>query len=114
MQTIELYINAIDLAKERKDVSNQEKILLNRFKILLLNDAVQAMDRELKQMEKVTREALHHVRELAESCFEDMVRHLDVDENERDKFLTDGKQRADIAESFLTDYLIKSGLMNNN
>lgn len=93
--TIDLYLKAIDLAKEREGMTNQEKMILNRFKILLRNDAVD----EAK------------VRELAESIYEDWARSLSIDEEEREQMLEEGKKRADVAENLLLDNLKMQGLL---
>lgn len=50
---VDLYVNAIDLAKENPTLSNQEKALLNRFKILLRSGAVEEANSEMALMGKV-------------------------------------------------------------
>ena len=82
-ETVELYVNAIDLATDNPTLSNQGKALLNRFKILLRSGAVEKANSEMALMGKVKRETLHHIRELAEGIFEDRVRNCIVDDNER-------------------------------
>ena len=109
--TIDLYLKAIELAKEREGLTNQEKMILNRFKILLRNDAVDEANREFAQIGKVTESALHKVRELAESIYEDWVRSLSIDEEEREQMLEEGKRRADVAENLLLDTLKMQGLL---
>ena len=86
-------------------------MILNRFKILLRNDAVDEANSELAQIGKVTESALHKVRELAESFYEDWVRSLSIDENEREQMLEEGKRRADGAEKLLLDDLKMQGLL---
>ena len=103
--SIDIYVKAIDLAKEKKGLTNQEKRILNRFKILLRNDAVDEANREFAQIGRVTKGTLHTVRELAESIFEDWVRRLSLDDTERDQMIEEGKRRADVAEQFLLDNL---------
>ena len=70
---IDLYVKAVDLTKDKKELSNQEKLILNRFKIVLRSGAVEVADSEIAQMGKVRRKTIHNVRELAESVFEDWV-----------------------------------------
>lgn len=38
-QTIDLYIKAVELVKQKNGQGNQDKMLLNRFKILLRSGA---------------------------------------------------------------------------
>ena len=38
-QTIDLYVNAVELAMQKEGLGNQDKMLLNRFKILLRSGA---------------------------------------------------------------------------
>lgn len=38
-QTIDLYIKAVELVKQKNGLGNQDKMLLNRFKILLRSGA---------------------------------------------------------------------------
>lgn len=109
--TIDLYLKAIDLAKEKEGLTNQEKMILNRFKILLRNDAVDEANREFAQIGKVTESTLHKVRELAESIYEDWARCLSIDEEERTQMLEEGKRRADVAEDLLLDNLKMQGLL---
>jgi len=111
-QTIDLYVNAVELAMQKEGLTNQEKMILNRFKILLRNDAVDEANREFAQIGKVTESALHKVRELAESIYEDWVRNLSIDEEEREQMLEEGKRRADVAEDLLLDNLKMQGLLN--
>lgn len=51
-QVIDLYVKAVDLAKQGKGLSNQDKMILNKFKILLLSGATGNADRELAQIGK--------------------------------------------------------------
>lgn len=109
--TINLYLKAIDLAKEKEGLTNQEKMILNRFKILLRDDAVDEANREFAQIGKVTESTLHKVRELAESIYEDWARCLSIDEEERTQMLEEGKRRADVAEKLMLDNLKVQGLL---
>ena len=109
--TIDLYLKAIDLAKEKEGLTNQEKMILNRFKILLRNDVVDEANREFAHIGKVTERALHKVRELAESIYEDWARNLYIDEEEREQMLEEGKRRADVAEKLLLDNLKMQGIL---
>ncbi len=111
---IDLFVQAVDLAKERTGLSKQEKALLNKFKILLLNDSVDAADREFAQLGKIHKKTLHRIRELAEAIFEDLVRNLDANPEEREKELRDGKIRADLAEDYLLNLLKHQGLLLEN
>lgn len=104
-QTIDLYVKAVELAKQKEGLGNQDKMLLNRFKILLRSGATEDANNELARMGKVKRTTLHSIRELAESVFEDWVRHLDVDDAERERMLDDGKRRGDAAEAYLLSQL---------
>lgn len=110
----DIYVNAIDVAKENPSLSNQEKALLNRFKILLRSGAVEEANSEMALMGKVKREMLHHIRELAEGLFEDSVRNSNVDGNERERILNEGKRRADVAEEMLVKDLLMDGKIYNN
>ena len=110
---VDLYVNAINLAKENPALSNQEKALLNRFKILLRSGAVEEANSEMALMGKVKRETLHHIRELAEGIFEDSVRNYNVDDNERERILNEGKRRADVAEEMLVNDLLMHGEIYN-
>ena len=110
-EPIDLYVNAIDLAKENPTLSNQEKALLNRFKILLRSAAVEEANSEMALMGKVKRETLHHIRELAEGFFEERVRNCSVDDNERERMLNEGKRRADVAEDMLVNDLLMHELL---
>ena len=110
----DLYVNAIDLAKDNPTLSNQEKALLNRFKILLRSEAVEEANSEMALMGKVKRETLHHIRELAEGIFEDRVRNSSVDDNERERILNEGKRRADVAEEMLVNDLLIHGMIYSN
>lgn len=111
---VDLYVNAIDLAKENSTLSNQEKTLLNQFKILLRSGAVEKANSEMALMGKVKRETLHHIRELAEGIFEDRVRNCIVDDNERERILKEGRKRADVAEEVLVKDLLMHGMVYNN
>ncbi len=66
-KTIDLYVQAVDLAKEKEGIGNQEKLLLNQFRILLRSEAVSDADSEMAQVGKVRKKTLHSIRELAES-----------------------------------------------
>lgn len=103
--TIDLYLKAVDLAKQKEGLGNQDKMLLNRFKILLRSGATEDADVELARMGKVRKTTLHSIRELAESVFEDWVRNLDVEDAERERMLEDGKRRGDAAEAYLLSQL---------
>lgn len=113
-EPIDLYVNAIDLAKENPTLSNQEKALLNRFKILLRSEAVEEANSEMALMGKVKRETLHHIRELAEGIFENRIRNCNVDDNERERILNEGKKRADVAEEMLLNNLLIQGMIYNS
>ena len=54
-QTIDLYVNAVELAMQKEGLGNQDKMLLNRFKILLRSGATEDADSELARMGKVKR-----------------------------------------------------------
>jgi len=54
-QTIDLYVKAVDLAKQKEGLSNQDKMILNRFKILLRSGATEDADNELTRIGKVNR-----------------------------------------------------------
>ena len=82
-RTIDLYVKAVEMAKQKEGLGNQDKMLLNRFKILLRSGATEDADNELARMGKVKRTTLHFIRELAESVFEDWVRNMDVEDAER-------------------------------
>lgn len=62
-QTINLYVKAVELAKQKNGLGNQDKMLLNRFKILFGSGVTEDADSELAQMGKVRRTTLHNVRE---------------------------------------------------
>ena len=109
--TIDLYVKAIDLAKEKEGLTNQDKMILNRFRILLRSDAADVADKEYARVGKITNGTLHKVRELAESIFEDWVRHLDISDAERDRMLDEGKRRADFAEEYLLTELKQQGFI---
>lgn len=111
---IDLYVQAVDTAKEREGLSNQEKLILNRFKMLLRSGAVEDADSEIARMGKVRKKTLHSLRELAESIFEDWVRNLDTDDAEREKILREGKQRAKYAEEHMINELQLQGLVTEN
>lgn len=112
-QTIDLYVKAVELAKQKEGLGNQDKMLLNRFKILLRSGATEDADNELARMGKVKRTTLHSIRELAESVFEDWVRNLDVEDAERERMLEDGKRRGDAAEAFLLGQLESQGMISD-
>lgn len=112
--TIDLYVQAVDLAKEKEGIGNQEKLILNRFKILLRSGAVNDADSEMAQIGKVRKKTLHSIRELAESIFEDWVRKLNVVEAERDRMLREGKRRADFAEGILINEFRSKGIIVDN
>lgn len=112
-QTIDLYVKAVDLAKQKEGLSNQDKILLNRFKILLRSGAAEDADSELTRIGKVKRTTLHSIRELAECVFEDWVQHLDVDDAERERMLDEGKRRGDVAEELLLSQLQNQGMISD-
>ena len=111
---IDLYVQAVDMAKEKEGLSNQDKLLLNRFKMLLRSGAVEDADSEIARMGKVRKKTLHNLRELAESIFEDWVRKLDTDDAEREKILREGKQRAKYAEEHMINDLQLQGLVTEN
>ena len=113
-ETIDLYVQAVDLAKEKEGIGNQEKLLLNQFRILLRSGAVSDADSEMAQIGKVRKKTLHSIRELAESFFEDWVRKLNVVEAERDKMLREGKKRADFAEESLINEFRSKGIIADN
>ena len=113
-ETIDLYVQAVDLAKEKEGIGNQEKLLLNQFKMLLRSGAVSDADSEMAQVGKVRKKTLHSIRELAESFFEDWVRKLNVVEAERDKMLREGKKRTDFAEESLINEFRSKGIIADN
>lgn len=113
-ETIDLYVQAVDLAKEKEGIGNQEKLILNRFKILLRSGAVNDADSEMAQIGKVRKKTLHSIRELAESIFEDWVRKLNVVDAERDRMLREGKRRADFAEGILINEFRSKGIIVDN
>lgn len=113
-EAIDLYVQAVDLAKEKEGIGNQEKLVLNRFKILLRSGAVSDADSEMAQIGKVRKKTLHSIRELAESIFEDWVRKLNVVEAERDRMLREGKKRADFAEESLINEFRSKGIIADN
>ena len=108
---IDLYVHAIDLAKEKEGLSNQDKMLLNRFKILLRNGAVENADCEFTQLGRVRKNTIHSIRELAEGIFEDWVRNLAISDTDRDRILRKGKERADITEEFMFNDLQHRGFI---
>ena len=109
---IDLYVKAVDLAKQGEGLSNQDKMILNKFKILLLSGATGDADRELAQIGKVRKDTIHKVRELAESIFEDWVRrNADISDDERERILEDGKKRADTTEDLIISELKRNGLI---
>ena len=109
--TIDLYVKAVDLAKQKAGLENKDKMILNKFKLLLLSGAESDADREVAQIGKVRKKTLHRLRELAESIFEDWVRKHDVVDAERDRMLEEGKKRADIAEERLLDVYRLKGIV---
>ena len=109
--TIDLYVKAVDLAKQKDGLENKDKMILNKFKLLLLSGAESDADREMAQIGKVRKKTLHRLRELAESIFEDWVRKHDVVDAERDRMLEEGKKRADIAEERLLDVYRLKGIV---
>ena len=113
-EIIDLYAQAVDLAKEKEGLGNQDKLLLNRFKILLRSGAVSDADSEMAQIGKVRKKTLHSIRELVESIFEDWVHKLNVVEAERDRMLREGKKRADLAEESLINEFISKGIIVDN
>ncbi len=113
-KTIDLYVQAVDLAKEKEGIGNQEKLLLNQFRILLRSEAVSDADSEMAQVGKVRKKTLHSIRELAESIFEDWVRKLNVVEAERDRMLREGKKQADFAEESLINEFRSKGIIVDN
>lgn len=108
---IDLYVHALDLAKEKEGLSNQDKMLLNRFKILLRSGVVENADCEFAQLGRVRKNTIHSIRELAEGIFEDWVRNLAICDADRDRILREGKERADIAEEFMLDDLHHLGFI---
>lgn len=106
-EVVDLYVKAIDLAKENSSLSNQEKALLNKFKILLLSGSVEDVDREMSQWGRVKKSTLHRVRDLADGIYEDWVRNLDVDEDTRERMIEQGRKRVDEAECHLLDVFFK-------
>lgn len=108
---IDLYVQAVDLAKEKEGLSNQSKMILNKFKILLRSGAASDADSDIARIGKVRKKTLHSIRELAESIFEDWVRNLRITDEERDRMLSDGKKRADLAEEYLLNELRRKGLV---
>lgn len=111
---IDLYVMSIDLAKEREGMSNKDKLLLNRFKILLRSEAVENVDTEIAQMGKVSKKTIHSIRELADSIFEDWMRNMIISDDDRERDLREGKQRADFAEAFLINELSFQGMIIDN
>lgn len=110
----DLYVQAVDLAKEKEGLSNQDKLILNRFKMLLRSGAVEDADNEIARIGKVRKQTLHSIRELAESIFEDWVRNLDTNDAERERILREGKQRAGNTEEYLLNELRLRGLVNDD
>ena len=99
--TIDLYVKAVDLAKQKDGLENKDKMILNKFKLILLSGAESDADREMAQIGKVRKRTLHRLRELAESIFEDHIRNCKITDMERDMALDEGKKRADYAEEYL-------------
>ena len=112
--SIDFFVQAIDLAKEKEVLSNQEKLILNRFKISLRSGAVEDADSEIARVGRVRKKTIHKVRELAESIFEDWVRNMDMSVTERDRILSEGKMRADYSEDYLLMELQRLGLVYND
>ena len=108
---IDLYVKAIDLAKDREGLTNQEKMILNKFKIILRSDVADEANKEFAWIGKITKSTLHKVRELSESIFEDWVRHLDIANEERERMLGEGKRRADFAEGYLLTELMRQRII---
>ena len=113
-ETIDLYIKAVEFAKDKDGLGNQDKLLLNRFKILLRSGSPSDADREMALMGKVRKKTLHGIRELAEGIFEDWVRNLKIIDAECEMMLEEGKKRADIAEECLLNELRSQGLVIDN
>ena len=127
-EVIDLYVKAIDLAKQKEGLSNQDKMILNRFKLLLRSDAADKADKEFVRIGKVTINTLLKVKELAESIFEDWVRNLDLAESifedwvrnldivdeDRDRMLDEGKHRADSTVEYLLTEMRRQGLIVEN
>ena len=113
-EVIDLYVKAIDLAKQKEGLSNQDKMILNRFKLLLRSDAADKADKEFVRIGKVTINTLLKVEELAESIFEDRVRNLDIVDEDRDRMLDEGKHRADSAVEYLLTEMRRQGLIVEN
>ncbi|MBQ9509458.1 MAG: hypothetical protein IJR53_08610 [Bacteroidales bacterium] len=110
-KTTDLYVKAIDFAKEQKDVSEQGNIILNRFKIIMLGGSVENANKEFEITGKVKRSTLHNIRNLAESVYEDCVRNLGVDKETCDRILREGKLRADICEKTMLKDLEANSLL---
>jgi hypothetical protein len=114
-QIIDLYLKAVDLAKQREGLSNQDKMILNKFKILLLGDVTDDVDKEYAQIGKVRKTTVRRVRELAESIFEDWVRRNGkMIDGERERILAEGKKRADATEEALLKELELGGFVSEN
>lgn len=79
----------------------------------MLRGSVEGVDKEMALMGKVKRETLHHIRELAEGIFEDRVCNCNVDDNERERILNEGKRRAYVAEEMLVNALLMRGMIYN-
>ena len=110
-EIVELYVKAIDLAKEKTTLSNQEKALLNKLKIVLLSAAVEEVDREIAQLGKVKKSSLHSVRELADGIYEDWMRGLNLDEDKRTFMIESGRKRVDEAERQMIEDLFNESLL---
>jgi len=111
-KSIDLYIQAVDLAKQKEGLTNQDKIILNKFKILLLSDVTCDADKEFAQIGEIKEDTIHRVRELAESIFEDWVRrNAQMSDDEQDMILEEGKMRADATEHFLLKEMKQCGLI---
>ena len=110
-KTIDLYVKAIDLAKEQKNVSEQSKILLNQFKMILLGGSIEDANKEFAAIGKIKKSTLHRIRELVGSVFEDKVLHSEADRETQDRMLKEGNMRADMAEDIIRNNLIAQGLL---
>lgn len=110
-ETVELYVKAIDIAKANPSMSNQEKALLNKFKVLLLSGSVEDVDRDMAQFGKVKQSTLHSVRELADGIYEDWVRGLILDEDQRIIMIESWRKKVDEAERQMMEVLFNESLL---
>ena len=62
-------------------------------------------DCEFAQMGRVRENTIHSILELAEGIFEEWGRNLAICDTYRDRILSEGKERADIAEEFMLNDL---------